>query len=184
MSAVIPLSIPTSPPTTENIHVVVRVRPRLKNHDITTSPPSVTSSINPSTSCISIQGNRISILNSKNVSGITPPTNYRNGSTTPKTSLPSTISSTINSTSNTTSLNFNFDTLFDESSTQHYIYTTAARPLIQKAVQGYNTTIFAYGQTGSGEWKNQYYQIWFISCYLGIHSFLYHLSNHYIVQYV
>lgn len=47
---------------------------------------------------------------------------------------------------------FNFDYIFDESSTQAEVYSTCeVDHLIEKALRGYHATIFAYGQTGSGK---------------------------------
>ena len=46
---------------------------------------------------------------------------------------------------------FNFDHTFDMKSTQKDVYDTAARPIIDSVLDGFNGTIFAYGQTGSGK---------------------------------
>jgi hypothetical protein len=40
---------------------------------------------------------------------------------------------------------FNFDSIFDMSSTQKSIYDVAARPIIDSVLDGFNGTIFAYG---------------------------------------
>ena len=48
-------------------------------------------------------------------------------------------------------LKFNYDYVFDMSSTQHQIYETAALPIVESVLEGFNGTIFAYGQTSSGK---------------------------------
>lgn len=44
------------------------------------------------------------------------------------------------------SWNFSFYRIFEESSTQDEIFENVARPVIERALDGYNGTIFAYGQ--------------------------------------
>lgn len=34
---------------------------------------------------------------------------------------------------------------------QHKVYEDLGQPLLEKALEGYNATIFAYGQTGAGK---------------------------------
>lgn len=46
---------------------------------------------------------------------------------------------------------FSFDNIFGPDSTQEKVFTTAAKPIIDGVLDGYNGTIFAYGQTGSGK---------------------------------
>ena len=46
---------------------------------------------------------------------------------------------------------FRFDHAYDEGSTQQRIYEDLGAPILRKALQGFNGTIFAYGQTGSGK---------------------------------
>ncbi|CAI2381149.1 unnamed protein product [Moneuplotes crassus] len=46
---------------------------------------------------------------------------------------------------------FNFDNVFDESSTTPQIYHTIARPITKAALNGYNGSVFMYGQTTSGK---------------------------------
>jgi kinesin family member 11 len=45
--------------------------------------------------------------------------------------------------------NYNFDMLFGMYSTQDEVFQTAARPIVDEALAGFNCTIFAYGQTGT-----------------------------------
>lgn len=52
--------------------------------------------------------------------------------------------------------NFGFDLIFDEHSKQEDIWAAVGAPTLEKALGGYNGTIFAYGQTGSGKtWSMQ-----------------------------
>ena len=46
---------------------------------------------------------------------------------------------------------FHFDSVYDGSTPQEKIYTELGAPLLRKALDGFNGTIFAYGQTGSGK---------------------------------
>ena len=46
---------------------------------------------------------------------------------------------------------FSFDSVYDGEATQQSIYTDLGAPLLRKALEGFNGTIFAYGQTGSGK---------------------------------
>lgn len=44
--------------------------------------------------------------------------------------------------------NFGFDLIFDENSKQEDVWKEVGLPILNKALNGYNGTIFAYGQTG------------------------------------
>eukprot|EP00930_Biecheleria_cincta_P052986 TRINITY_DN3829_c0_g1_i1.p1 TRINITY_DN3829_c0_g1~~TRINITY_DN3829_c0_g1_i1.p1 ORF type:complete len:1300 (+),score=334.38 TRINITY_DN3829_c0_g1_i1:26-3901(+) len=46
---------------------------------------------------------------------------------------------------------FAFDHVFGQDSTQVEVFDTLGMPLLDKAFEGYNATVFAYGQTGSGK---------------------------------
>ena len=46
---------------------------------------------------------------------------------------------------------FAYDSVYDHNSTQQELYDESAFPLVESALQGYNSTIFAYGQTGCGK---------------------------------
>lgn len=46
---------------------------------------------------------------------------------------------------------FQFDHAYAADSTQQQIYEELGAPILRKALQGFNGTIFAYGQTGSGK---------------------------------
>lgn len=46
---------------------------------------------------------------------------------------------------------FAYDHSYSWDSTQHQMYQDVGSPIVNKALQGYNGTIFAYGQTGSGK---------------------------------
>ena len=51
---------------------------------------------------------------------------------------------------------FTFDHGYFTDSTQQQVYDDIGRPIVDKALQGYNGTIFAYGQTGSGKLTTLY----------------------------
>lgn len=46
---------------------------------------------------------------------------------------------------------FNFDAIFGMDSTQEFVFTNIAGPLIHDVLSGYNATILAYGQSGTGK---------------------------------
>jgi kinesin family member 5 len=46
---------------------------------------------------------------------------------------------------------FTFDRVFDTNASQVEVYNTAAKPIIESVMEGFNGTVFAYGQTGSGK---------------------------------
>lgn len=51
---------------------------------------------------------------------------------------------------------FAFDLVIDENATQESVWVNVGVPILNKAFNGYNGTIFAYGQTGSGKtWSMQ-----------------------------
>ncbi|KAG0165700.1 Kinesin-like protein kif21b [Apophysomyces sp. BC1015] len=50
-----------------------------------------------------------------------------------------------------TDKSFTYDYVFDSNTEQPQVYSTAAGPLLEKFLDGYNATILAYGQTGSGK---------------------------------
>ncbi|ORX53097.1 kinesin-domain-containing protein [Hesseltinella vesiculosa] len=50
-----------------------------------------------------------------------------------------------------TDKSFTFDYVFDTVTPQDDVYTSAAKPLLDKFLEGFNATILAYGQTGSGK---------------------------------
>ncbi|ODO06440.1 centromeric protein E [Cryptococcus wingfieldii CBS 7118] len=47
--------------------------------------------------------------------------------------------------------NYTFDKLLQHPSTTPELYTAKVSPLVDKAMSGFNSTVFAYGQTGSGK---------------------------------
>ena len=46
---------------------------------------------------------------------------------------------------------FTFDNVFPENSTQEEVFNTAAIPVVDDMLAGYNCTLFVYGQSGSGK---------------------------------
>ena len=46
---------------------------------------------------------------------------------------------------------YNYDYVFDMSSTQKGVYDVAVVPVVESVLNGYNGTILAYGQTSSGK---------------------------------
>ena len=54
-------------------------------------------------------------------------------------------------TNNAENLLFTFDQVFPPTTPQQAIYETAALPIVESVMQGFNGTVFAYGQTSSGK---------------------------------
>eukprot|EP00948_MAST-09A_sp_MAST-9A-sp1_P001425 g1425.t1 len=46
---------------------------------------------------------------------------------------------------------FTFDHVYDQYSTQEMVYANTAKAVVDSSLRGYNATIFAYGQTGTGK---------------------------------
>ena len=46
---------------------------------------------------------------------------------------------------------YNYDCVFDPSSTQTFIFERAVKPIVESVMEGFNGTVFAYGQTSSGK---------------------------------
>ncbi len=46
---------------------------------------------------------------------------------------------------------FKFDYVYDEESTQAFVYENTAKPAVVSTLEGYNATVIAYGQTGTGK---------------------------------
>lgn len=46
---------------------------------------------------------------------------------------------------------YEFDAVFDWTSSQETVYNSVCRPIVDSVLEGYNGTIFAYGQTGTGK---------------------------------
>jgi len=46
---------------------------------------------------------------------------------------------------------FKFDYVYDEQSTQAFVYENTAKPAVYSTLEGYNATVLAYGQTGTGK---------------------------------
>eukprot|EP00981_Chlorochromonas_danica_P014431 scaffold7976_cov179-Ochromonas_danica.AAC.5 len=62
----------------------------------------------------------------------------------------------VNPSGNGDDHSFGFDLIFDEQSQQDQVWKEVGLPILNKALAGYNGTIFAYGQTGSGKtWSMQ-----------------------------
>ena len=62
----------------------------------------------------------------------------------------------VNPAGNNEEHSFAFDLVIDENATQESVWTNVGVPILNKAFNGYNGTIFAYGQTGSGKtWSMQ-----------------------------
>ncbi|KAF1323440.1 Kinesin-like protein, partial [Globisporangium splendens] len=59
--------------------------------------------------------------------------------------------SAASSDHNSTRKQFTFDHAYGSDSVQSQVYDDIVRPTVEKALQGYNGTIFTYGQTGSGK---------------------------------
>eukprot|EP00928_Gymnodinium_smaydae_P074362 TRINITY_DN5741_c0_g2_i1.p1 TRINITY_DN5741_c0_g2~~TRINITY_DN5741_c0_g2_i1.p1 ORF type:complete len:1176 (-),score=203.57 TRINITY_DN5741_c0_g2_i1:156-3683(-) len=48
-------------------------------------------------------------------------------------------------------MRYNFDNVFDSGASQEQVYKSLGLPLLDRALEGYNCTVFAYGQTGAGK---------------------------------
>jgi hypothetical protein len=46
---------------------------------------------------------------------------------------------------------YSFDYVYDQDSTQEFVYENTARSAVQSILEGYNATVLAYGQTGTGK---------------------------------
>ena len=46
---------------------------------------------------------------------------------------------------------YSFDYVYDENSTQEFVYENTAKQAVQSVLEGYNATVLAYGQTGTGK---------------------------------
>ena len=46
---------------------------------------------------------------------------------------------------------FNYDAVLSQESSEEQVFSTSAQNLLDKALQGYNSTLFVYGQTGTGK---------------------------------
>jgi len=118
-----------------NIRVFVRVRPTIPSEEATAktanSPfsfPSVLDKNTPASSAVSVGDD----LTKRFVVATEPPKDRGGLSQRKKT------------------LKFGFDNVFTPTNTQDDVWE-ATEPLVQCAVDGYNTCVFAYGQTGSGK---------------------------------
>ena len=49
------------------------------------------------------------------------------------------------------SYEFKYEYIFNDFSTQQFVYLKVGRPIVIGALQGMNGTILTYGQTGSGK---------------------------------
>lgn len=49
------------------------------------------------------------------------------------------------------SLNYNFDRVFGQHSTQLQVFDEIGKPLVYSVLEGFNSTLFVYGQTSSGK---------------------------------
>ncbi|KAL9656887.1 hypothetical protein ABK040_004421, partial [Willaertia magna] len=52
---------------------------------------------------------------------------------------------------NSDELNFGYDHVFSQETSQEQFYQIACRPVVEEVLKGYNGSLFAYGQTGSGK---------------------------------
>lgn len=119
-----------------NIRVFVRVRPSIPSEDATSktanSPfsfPSVFDQSTPASSSAVNVGDDLT----KRFIVATEPTKDRGGLSQRRKKL-----------------KFGFDNVFTPTNTQDDVWE-ATEPLVQSAIDGYNTCVFAYGQTGSGK---------------------------------
>lgn len=67
----------------------------------------------------------------------------------------------LNFSKKTTKLQFEFDHIFPENTTQETVFQKTATDVIQAVYDGYNGTIFAYGQTGFNQTCFCFFSIFF-----------------------
>ena len=123
-----------------NVRVIARIRP-LAKYEISNGSKEVVSALKDSTTATEIVSSLVQIDNvtSRNSENKKVPANNNSSSTS--------------GNSNTNKRWFEFDAVFDGTSTQDDVYTKSGiqNSIVNDLFQGYNATILAYGQTGAGK---------------------------------
>ena len=123
-----------------NVRVIARIRP-LAKYEISNGSKEVVSALKDSTTATETVSSLVQIDNvtSRNSENKKVPANNNSSSTS--------------GNSNTNKRWFEFDAVFDGTSTQDDVYTKSGiqNSIVNDLFQGYNATILAYGQTGAGK---------------------------------
>ena len=119
----------------ETVRVVVRCRPL-----------SAKEQAAGETSCVDVRGREIALLHCQ--AGQAATSDGGGGGAPP---APSSSASSASSDDERVRRKFAFDSCFGPESSQQEVYEDVGRPILQRAMDGYHSTIFAYGQTGSGK---------------------------------
>lgn len=119
-----------------NVRVIARIRP-LAKYEINNGSKEVVSALKDSTTTSETVSNLVQIDNSSS-------NNNENKKAQPNNN---------NSSSTTNKRWFEFDAVFDGTSTQDDVYSKSGiqNSIVNDLFQGYNATILAYGQTGAGK---------------------------------
>ena len=123
-----------------NVRVIARIRP-LAKYEISNGSKEVVSALKDSTTA------------TETVSSLVQIDNVTSRSSENKKVPANNNSSSTSGNSNTNKRWFEFDAVFDGTSTQDDVYTKSGiqNSIVNDLFQGYNATILAYGQTGAGK---------------------------------
>ena len=123
-----------------NVRVIARIRP-LAKYEISNGSKEVVSALKDSTTA------------TETVSSLVQIDNVTRSNSENKKVPANNNSSSTSGNSNTNKRWFEFDAVFDGTSTQDDVYTKSGiqNSIVNDLFQGYNATILAYGQTGAGK---------------------------------
>jgi hypothetical protein len=126
-----------------NVRVIARIRP-LAKYEINNGSREVVSALKESTIASETVSTLVQIENN---------TSTGNTVENKKVHPNSSNATSSNGSSNTNKRWFEFDAVFDGTSTQDDVYTKSGiqNSIVNDLFQGYNATILAYGQTGAGK---------------------------------
>ena len=127
--------------TASNVRVIARIRP-LAKYEISNGSKEVVSALKDSTTPTETVSSLVQI---DSVTG--------NNNENKKNQSNSSNSSGATGNANSNKRWFEFDAVFDGTSTQDDVYTRSGiqNSIVNDLFQGYNATILAYGQTGAGK---------------------------------
>ena len=126
-----------------NVRVIARIRP-LAKYEISNGSKEIVSALKDSTTASEIVSSLLQIDNSASNHNENKKVQSNNGSS---------VATGTTSNANTNKRWFEFDAVFDGTSTQDDVYTKSGiqNSIVNDLFQGYNATILAYGQTGAGK---------------------------------